>query len=64
MIFGLRDRDGMAHRISGPQECSDFEFVIEHPCRGVRGSIAAIRTHWPAGRRTGVPLTTMDEARP
>ena len=65
MALGLGQRDRLAERVAGADESADLELVVE---AGGSGRSRAPRrpagSVWPLGRRTGVPLTTIDDARP
>ncbi len=49
MIFGMGDRNRLAHRIARTQERAEFQFVVEHSRRRIYGRIARSRRSGPAG---------------
>ena len=50
--------------VAGADPDAELELVIETAARAEVGSASPGGLRWPFGRRTGVPETRIDEARP
>ena len=64
VILRLGRRDALAERFAVEGDEGHFEFEVEQARRTEDGWGRRWGVVWPMGRRMGVPLTTMLEARP